>query len=103
MKRVIADFNRRGPEGRLEIALRRFVDVPKVGEHFIAVDGEDKFEGVVDSIDATRRSVLMKMNWGAGALMKQLNIGFAFGQPGRTSSGSLPSQTLVESQKLVCA
>ena len=47
----------------LKVSLRRFPEVPTIGEQFVTVDGEDSYLGTVRSVDLESRIVLMEMEW----------------------------------------
>lgn len=90
MKSVSADLNRRGPNGTVRVATRRFDTVPTVGEHFIVNDGEDKFEGTVSEVILEERSVLLKMSWESASTQRTVAVAVSSERVGFRTSGEVP-------------
>ena len=94
MKSINADLNRRGPNGTVQVAMRRFQATPHVGEHFIVNDGEDKFEGTVVKVLADKRFVLLQMAWESSQTNHAIQFAVSMGDPGARSNGDRPLATI---------
>lgn len=91
MKSINADLNRRGLNGTVQVASRRFEKMPEVGDHFIVVDGEDKFEGTVYQVLPDRRSVLLQMSWESNSNNHTHQFAVSVGGSGARSNGERPA------------
>lgn len=91
MKSINADLNRRGLNGTVVVAARRFEEMPEIGDHFIVVDGEDKFEGTVYQVLPERRSVLLKMSWDSNSLNHRHQFALSVGDSGARTNGDRPT------------